>query len=78
MGVVMGDDDDDGKRAVMADTLTPSEQALLAREVAADYYRHGHYNTGPRQAFSDGWDAALQWVEEQRIKSCTDEMEVEL
>lgn len=47
----------------MTTQLTTNEQALLAREIAID--QHGYRNYGMR-AFTDGWDAALAWMEEQR------------
>ena len=45
------------------DSLSEGEQAQLAREVAADKYDH---NNPLRDAFIDGWDAALAWSEKQR------------
>lgn len=47
----------------MPTELTTNEKMLLAREIAID--QHGYRNYGLR-AFTDGWDAALLYVEEQR------------
>lgn len=47
--------------------LTPTDHALLGREAAADSYRAGGYVYDPvqiRRAFSDGWDAAVEWMKE--------------
>jgi hypothetical protein len=46
----------------MTTTLTTTDKALLAREIAID--QHGYRNYGMR-AFSDGWDAAMAYVKEQ-------------
>jgi hypothetical protein len=46
----------------MATELSDNERALLAREVAID--QHGYRYSG-REAFTDGWDAAMEYVEKQ-------------
>lgn len=61
--------------------LSEVEKQQLAREIAADQYdrewplRTTYGNTS-REAFISGWDAAMAYVEEERIRSCTADMEV--
>jgi hypothetical protein len=47
----------------MTTELSDNDRALLAREVAVD--QHGYRNYG-LQAFTDGWDAAIEYIEKQR------------
>ncbi len=49
--------------------LSDNEKQLLAREVAADKHvdGSGYCNDNMREVFVSGWDAALQWVQEQVI-----------
>jgi hypothetical protein len=51
--------------------LSPNEQALLAREVAADQYDREWplRTTLGREEFCAGWDAAMEYVEKQRAKA---------
>ena len=59
--------------------LTDNEKRLLAREIAADRSAgRGSEGTFARKCFNDGWDAALEWVEGQRIENCTKDMEISL
>lgn len=43
--------------------LSDDEKQLLAREIAID--KHGYRNYG-LHAFTDGWNAAMEYVEQQR------------
>lgn len=52
----------------METELSNTERQALAREATADSYRAGGYVYDPtqtRKAFSDGWDAALEYVKQQ-------------
>ena len=62
MGVVMGDE------------LSEGERMALAREVAADKRigAGGWYNDNMREVFVSGWDAAMEYVKEQRDKELSD------
>jgi hypothetical protein len=56
------------------DSLSDTEQAQLAREIAADQYdREWPLRTTlgnvAREAFMSGWDAAMEHVEKQRGKT---------
>lgn len=64
----------------MTTELTDNEKQLLAREIAADKRvgAGGYYNDNMRQVFVSGWNAAMEYVEKQRINSCTAEMEIDL
>lgn len=48
--------------------LTPTDRQLLAREVAADKRidGSGYYNERMREVFCTGWDAAMEWIRQQR------------
>jgi hypothetical protein len=48
------------------DELNEAEQVQLAREIAADKY---HRNDVRRDAFIEGWDAAMEHVEKQHGKT---------
>lgn len=57
--------------------LTATERLLLAREASADSYRAGGYvydQTQIRKAFSDGWDAALEWVRREGEKEADEQV----
>lgn len=56
----------------MSTELSPNERLLLAREAAADSYRAGGYVYDPtqiRKAFSDGWDAAMEFIKESESRT---------
>lgn len=60
--------------------LSPNEHLLRAREAAADPYRAGGYvydQTQIRKAFSDGWDAALEYIEQQRHEWAVESLRLE-
>lgn len=64
----------------MTTELSPSEHLLLAREAAADSYRAGGYVYDPtqiRKAFSDGWDAAMGYIEQQRHEWAVESLRLE-
>lgn len=58
-------------------SLSDNERQLLAREIAADKecsYRDNVY----RGAFVSGWNAAMEYVKQQRVDECTASIEGEM
>lgn len=53
-----------------------TEEEAMAREAAAEK-AVGFNDSALRRAFLSGWDAAMAHVEEQRVRSCTADMEIE-
>lgn len=52
----------------MTAELTDNEKQLLAREIAADKRvgGGGYYNDNMREVFVSGWNAAMEYVKQQR------------
>lgn len=63
--------DERQRRQQVQRPLNPTEQAVLAREVAADKHVDGSgwYNEQMREVFLAGWDAALAWTEKREISN---------